>query len=197
MKALRVIETYRYSARRPKACGDSMSLRWPQLLGRPKSFKPASLVQRVAKRPLGTWRLSRRHDASSRPFRYVLSGTMLISIPSLILLRSEESTDRERLEQLPAEREAQRQQQSGSLPQRIWDRIVLHLIEPLSTLRRFLWLSLIFLPVILTSPILLRQALPHQQDPPSVQWWYSLLVKQMERAGPTFIKVCFSRALIP
>lgn len=89
-------------------------------------------------------------------------------------------------------------------PTFIWR--VLHLvhdwiIEPLSTTRRFIHLALLFLPVIFTAPILLLEAFDGSRDKrrgrarrdgerPTTRWWYSFLVAQMERAGPTFIKVC-------
>ena len=55
--------------------------------------------------------------------------------------------------------------------------------ETLLTAKRFAALLAIFLPVIVTSPVLL---LPERWRG---VWWYGLLVAQMESAGPTFIKV--------
>ncbi|GAA94521.1 uncharacterized protein L969DRAFT_83918 [Mixia osmundae IAM 14324] len=85
-----------------------------------------------------------------------------------------------------------------------------YLFEPISTTRRFLYLGLLFLPVILSAPILLlewtdlgrgkaltrsgrRRAANRQAkgmtERSTTIWWYGLLVHQMERAGPTFIKL--------
>lgn len=76
-----------------------------------------------------------------------------------------------------------------------------YVIEPLLTALRFLRLAFIFGPVILASPMLLvgssgsghvsKRFRRKQEDDENwgAVWWYSFLVKQMERAGPTFIKV--------
>ena len=71
-----------------------------------------------------------------------------------------------------------------------------YIFEPISTTRRFLYLSCIFLPVLFTLPILLLEPTlwsskakkEHSEDRLTL-WWYGFLVRQMERAGPTFIKV--------
>ena len=64
-------------------------------------------------------------------------------------------------------------------------------LEPLVTAGRFAYLFCLFFPVILTSPMLLigRPAPELQGDRWGAVWWYDLLVFQMERAGPAFIKV--------
>ncbi|KAF8711984.1 ABC protein, partial [Rhizoctonia solani] len=69
------------------------------------------------------------------------------------------------------------------LRSRIW--------EPIRTGFRFLHLVTIFIPVILTAPILLIGS-PEDRyggDRWGAVWWYGLLVKAMQRAGPTFIKL--------
>lgn len=148
----------------------------------------------------------RQRQPRSIWFRYGLIGATLLSAPGLVLLNAEsqpaDQTDKSsqqqeqeqhQVVQLPAEREQELENRQRSLLRRIWDVLDRNILEPLSTLRRFLFLTLLFLPVILTSPVLLRQTLPHRREPPSVRWWYALLVKQMERAGPTFIKVSSCR----
>jgi aarF domain-containing kinase len=86
---------------------------------------------------------------------------------------------------------------------RLWQWFVDRIIEPIATARRFTYLAILFLPVIFTSPILLlelsrqeptriskkRKAEDIHDELASTKWWYRLLVVQMERAGPTFIKV--------
>jgi aarF domain-containing kinase len=78
------------------------------------------------------------------------------------------------------------------------------ILEPLSTATRFLHLAILFAPVILASPILLLEVLDDRRDRrrgrqsdeserATTKWWYRFLVHQMERAGPTFIKVRFLR----
>lgn len=63
--------------------------------------------------------------------------------------------------------------------------------EPLCTGLRFLQLSCIFVPVIVTVPVLwIGQRQPDRDNERSgALWWYGLLVRGMELAGPTFIKL--------
>ncbi|UZJ51109.1 hypothetical protein CBS101457_000429 [Exobasidium rhododendri] len=77
-----------------------------------------------------------------------------------------------------------------------------YLIEPLGTTQRFIVLVLLFGPVILTIPMLWvgkyreggrRRGRKIARDEGGTRWgakwWFGFLVKQMERAGPTFIKL--------
>lgn len=76
-----------------------------------------------------------------------------------------------------------------------------YILEPISTFFRFLHLALLFGPVILSSPMLLVGSTSVSHGSPGTAknaeeterwgaiWWYGFLVSQMERAGPTFIKV--------
>lgn len=85
------------------------------------------------------------------------------------------------------------------VPARSISRLLLdYLVEPFLTALRFLHLVVLFGPVILTSPMLLvgkperkRPGKPvaAEEDAWGAVWWYSFLVKQMERAGPSFIKL--------
>lgn len=63
--------------------------------------------------------------------------------------------------------------------------------EPILTTRRFIHLFCLFVPVIITMPMLLVGS-PDKQlqgDRWGAVWWYNFLVKRMQAAGPTFIKV--------
>lgn len=80
----------------------------------------------------------------------------------------------------------------------VWDtlsyaRYYIHtyLLEPVATGLRFLHLVLLFLPVIITMPaIWIGPRLPLQDgERAGTLWWYGYLVKSMEMAGPTFIKL--------
>ena len=90
-----------------------------------------------------------------------------------------------------------------------------YILDPILTTRRFIYLCYLFIPVLITSPMLLigtpgsgvpgRKRLRNGRDKPGKKrrwrpgeregerwgaiWWYGYLVRQMERAGPTFIKV--------
>ncbi|WFC99616.1 hypothetical protein MYAM1_002361 [Malassezia yamatoensis] len=73
-----------------------------------------------------------------------------------------------------------------------------YLIEPLFVFRRFIVLALIFGPVILSIPLLFlgppvttktSSGDVVQGERRGALWWYSFLVAQMGRAGPTFVKL--------
>lgn len=74
-----------------------------------------------------------------------------------------------------------------------------YVLEPISTLFRFFHLAILFGPVIVLSPMLLvgqpqkrrRPGKPvaEEEENWGAVWWYGFLVKQMERAGPSFIKL--------
>ena len=81
---------------------------------------------------------------------------------------------------------------------RIWKGIYLFvdtlILEPIATTFRFLHLVIIFVPVIGTMPFIWLGARQKNRDNErsGTLWWYSFLVRSMERAGPAFIKVCLS-----
>ena len=78
-----------------------------------------------------------------------------------------------------------------SLSDKISTFFVYHIWEPILTARRFIHLFFLFAPVILSSPMLLVGSPEErlQGDRWGAVWWYDYLVVQMDRAGPTFIKV--------
>jgi aarF domain-containing kinase len=63
--------------------------------------------------------------------------------------------------------------------------------EPILTATRFIHLFFIFIPVIVSSPMLLvgKPEKKYRGDKWGAVWWYGFLVRKMEAAGPTFIKV--------
>ena len=63
--------------------------------------------------------------------------------------------------------------------------------EPILTAKRFIYLFVLFVPVIFSSPMLLIGT-PQKRfkgDRWGAVWWYAFLVRTMQSAGPTFIKV--------
>ncbi|KAE8374307.1 hypothetical protein BDV26DRAFT_270248 [Aspergillus bertholletiae] len=66
-----------------------------------------------------------------------------------------------------------------------------YIYDPIATGLRFAHLVIIFLPVILTVPaVWFGKHLKTRKDVRSgTLWWYSFLVRSMERAGPAFIKL--------
>lgn len=67
----------------------------------------------------------------------------------------------------------------------------LYIFEPVATGFRFLHLLVIFVPVIVTVPMVWvgRRLKDHDNERSGTIWWYGFLVRSMERAGPAFIKV--------
>jgi hypothetical protein len=66
-----------------------------------------------------------------------------------------------------------------------------YIYEPIATGLRFIQLVVIFVPVFATIPVVYFGARDPERDNErsGTLWWYSFLVRQMERAGATFIKV--------
>ncbi|KAM0460760.1 hypothetical protein ACHAPV_001209 [Trichoderma viride] len=70
----------------------------------------------------------------------------------------------------------------------IWDTYIL---EPICTGVRFLHLMVIFVPVILSVPVIWfgRRQPDKDGERSGTLWWYGFLVQSMEWAGPAFIKL--------
>ena len=66
-----------------------------------------------------------------------------------------------------------------------------YLLEPVCTALRFFHLLVIFVPVVVTAPVIwLGSRIPERDNERSgTIWWYGFLVSSMERAGAAFIKV--------
>lgn len=66
-----------------------------------------------------------------------------------------------------------------------------YVFEPIATGLRFVQLVVIFVPVLVTIPVIFLGTRVSERDNErsGTLWWYQFLVKQMERAGATFIKV--------
>ena len=175
-------------------------LNWPRALSRRLAFLPPTRLPpvrhvsyhfpphprlRFIKRP-AFWVLPVAGGMSlyfyPRP-QPVLS--QLVSSPTLIPCPSPESpTSDETLILSPSEHYLSPSQRICTLfVERIW--------EPILTARRFVHLFFLFIPVILSSPMLLVGSSEErlQGDKWGAVWWYDYLVAQMDRAGPTFIKV--------
>ncbi|GAA5955112.1 hypothetical protein JCM3765_003198 [Sporobolomyces pararoseus] len=88
-----------------------------------------------------------------------------------------------------------------SVIRRFFRMIKEYLLEPISTSLRFVHLAFLFLPVLITAPILALEFVDdttvvkgkrrekRTRERTTTRWWYRLLVHQMEWAGPTFIKL--------
>lgn len=127
--------------------------------------------------------------------------------PSLktILKNVEQPDEGEFLVSAKAYRDARRKK---SLIRRVFRVIKEYLLEPISTSLRFVHLAFLFLPVLITAPILAlefvddsnvvkgRRREKRTRERTTTRWWYRLLVHQMEWAGPTFIKVSLNSFVV-
>ena len=105
-------------------------------------------------------------------------------------------------------------ERSSSIWSRFMSLLRSRILEPLLTARRFLYLCFLFVPVLVSAPMLLigapgsgepkrkRAAVKsdrrlkrrsklggHKGERWGAVWWYGFMVRQMQKAGPTFIKV--------
>lgn len=69
--------------------------------------------------------------------------------------------------------------------------IDMYIIEPIATGLRFLHLVVIFVPVLVTIPSIWfgKRQPGHDNERSGTLWWYGFLVRSMESAGATFIKL--------
>lgn len=77
------------------------------------------------------------------------------------------------------------------LKQYLEDMLEDYVVHPVLTIWRFGVLMVIFMPLILTVPAVFigKRKADRDDERSGTLWWYSLLVRHMEMAGPTFIKV--------
>lgn len=151
---------------------------------------------------------SSTHSSSSRPWLWILCTAIGSGLCAHSHLHSRPSLRLETLNQhltppSQATDELKDHDSDRSLIRKGLDLIEHYVIEPLATTRRFLYLLTLFLPLVLTSPVLLLEyvELGHPAkrrkrnsvgalvtERRTTTWWYFLLVNAMQRAGPTFIK---------
>jgi hypothetical protein len=69
--------------------------------------------------------------------------------------------------------------------------LIQYIVEPVATGLRFIQLVFIFIPVLATIPVIFigPRIAEYDNERSGTLWWYKFLVRQMERAGATFIKV--------
>lgn len=77
------------------------------------------------------------------------------------------------------------------LRQELYVFLYCYVYEPVATGFRFLHLTIIFLPVLVSVPMIwIGNRNPERNNQRwGTLWWFDFLVKSMERAGPAFIKV--------
>lgn len=80
---------------------------------------------------------------------------------------------------------------SHGIRRNVWYFVDSYIWEPICTGFRFLHLVVIFVPVIVTIPLLWvgRRNQKRDNERSGTLWWYAFLVNSMERAGAAFIKL--------
>lgn len=151
----------------------------------------------------------------SRFFRSILAVSF-ISIPTIMWANSEIKCESNVSEAFPTleqvEKDSQafqtreeyllsisedmtEQQHERKIPQRSYFRRIYSFMEniydSIATWVRFVHLVVIFVPVVLTAPVILFGSKVSDSDTETTGalWWYRLLIHSMERAGATFIKL--------
>lgn len=154
-------------------------------------------IPRIPQRRLLSWRVPRK-----TPSRGPLLGGMVMAAlaPSAFLKLAEDSEHPESTgeqQMLEASRDEIRISVSPDARglSRICQTLTVgfyhYVYDPIATGFRFLHLFVIFMPVIVTVPMIWAgRALESNNGAQSgTIWWYRFLVKAMERAGPAFIKL--------
>ncbi|KAI8082860.1 uncharacterized protein BX664DRAFT_339245 [Halteromyces radiatus] len=145
---------------------------------------------------LSITRLSLRQHSPTVPYYTLLRHSCLIptsySLGALMLTTSTLTPQRE-LSSIQANTKISRGEDISNSRIKQWMKHILHfldhwLLEPLLTLRRFVHILLLFTPVLLSSPALVLGNVKNEDTSGSL-WWYDFLATQMERAGPSFIKL--------
>lgn len=153
-------------------------------------------IPRIPQRRLISWRVPRK-TPSRGP---LLGGMVMAALAPGAFLKLAEDSDPEttgEIQMLEASRDEIRKAISpdarglSRICQSLTIGFYYYVYDPLATGFRFLHLFVIFMPVIVTVPMIwFGQALDSKNGARSgTMWWYRFLVKAMERAGPAFIKV--------
>jgi hypothetical protein len=135
-------------------------------------------------RPVGSARSKTGYRSGWTP---IAAGGVPLTVAPLLYDRHPPRTDEHRHE----DRIVTYSSSNGS--NTLWTRIKNVLAawigEPVLTTWRFAILFMLFFPVLLTSPLLLFGSDSNGSPSYLSICWYDWLTKQMQRAGPTFVKV--------
>ncbi|KAJ6104224.1 ABC1 family protein [Penicillium sp. IBT 18751x] len=144
------------------------------------------------------WRPSTRRIPRRAP---VIGGVVMAALaPSAFLKLAEESDGGEKtgeMQMLEVSREEIRKTVPAGargltrLCHSLWVCWYYYVWDPIATGFRFLHLAVIFLPVVVTVPVIWagKRVGGDSKAQSGTLWWYRFLVKAMERAGPAFIKL--------
>ncbi|KAK3316638.1 hypothetical protein B0H66DRAFT_299997 [Apodospora peruviana] len=163
-------------------------------------FSTFSSSRRAAARPQSSQWSWRAHSSASRTRILLASGNGVLATAAFVELSEEDNTGTDKtseIRMLEASREEMKKvvDENDRGLTRLRHQIVLfldlYIWEPICTGVRFLQLVVIFVPVILTVPTIWvgRRQPDRDNERTGTLWWYNFLVKAMEWAGPSFIKL--------
>ena len=169
-------------------------------------FRPIAEPRYLHKSAFTCRKASYSSRSSSRHFprhRFLFTISAAAAVPAVILAsKNDTEEDDSTLEQLlldTSEGERRAHLYGVNAERSIFYRFFKHMkivftryiYEPIATGLRFIQLVIIFVPVFATIPLIFigSRDPQHDNERTGTLWWYAFLVKQMERAGPTFIKV--------
>lgn len=145
-----------------------------------------------------SWRTPTRRIPRRAP---VIGGVVMAALaPSAFLKLAEDSDGGEKTGEMQM-LEASREEIRKTVPvgarglsrvcHSLWVCWYYYVWDPIATGFRFLHLAVIFLPVVVTVPVIWagKRIGGDSNAQSGTLWWYRFLVKAMERAGPAFIKV--------
>ncbi|KAL5606541.1 uncharacterized protein BROUX77_003734 [Berkeleyomyces rouxiae] len=181
----------------------------PSLLGR--SARPQQLGRRLHSSPVPPQIFHQRYYQTSR-LRHLKAGAGAAAVAGgLALSLNSSDSDFASASPLPGTKDhtptetlmlaSSREEMQERLPeatgslQRLKFMVVYFLDtwvwEPLFTCVRFVQLVGVFAPVIVCVPVIWTgsRVADHDNERSGTLWWYGFLVRSMERAGPTFIKL--------
>ena len=163
-------------------------------------LRPTRHIQLESTRAYGSKSRWRTFRAPPPGERLILAGAVGLSPVVFVELSEKDNSGTEQtaeMRMLEASRdEIKKQVPEGShglrrLQQSVLFYLDVYIWEPICTGLRFFHLIVIFVPVIVTVPVIWLGSRDAERDNErsGTLWWYWFLVKSMERAGPAFIKV--------
>jgi aarF domain-containing kinase len=165
------------------------------------SYRPFTSSRILRFSRIAPKQLPNRTQWSRRLYCLGLGGTVTLSLAVPIAASTDESDDKITAEKRLLQHSDQERREAHTVPEhlpivlKLWRKscrvVVDWIIEPVATGFRFITLLCIFTPVMLAIPLVyIGPRISNKSgERKGTIWWYQFLVKSLERAGPTFIKV--------
>jgi hypothetical protein len=165
------------------------SLRRNAAILRSSTRTPFCTLKKTSLKPALLTTALNKHTPAPALFSAITFGGHIVDKKKAVRLGSTQSPA------TPSEIEiTENNRRSKYLLVRICQRIIRFLddwiLEPVLTIRRLTHILLLFIPVAITVPVVFfGRKVDKEENSAGTLWWFDFLANQMERAGPTFIKV--------